>query len=133
MNLSEKKVMVRKANVVLTISQLDVERYMQKGFDVIDGNGNIMQSATPNDPNVLQKAFNEHVAEITSLKAEIERLRAENAQLLAEKNVAEATKAEKSEEKKEEKSEEKTVEAEEAPKTEEAPKKTRKTTAKKKA
>ena len=110
MNMSQKTVTVRKANVVLTINELDVERYMKKGFDVIDGNGHVMKSAVPNDINVLQKAYTDHLNEIASLKAEIEQLKIQ----LESKKVAKATEE---------------VPAEE--KTEEAPKK--KTTRKKKA
>lgn len=73
---AKKTVVVKRANVVLTINADDVERYIKKGFDVLDANGVVVKSATPNDINTLQKAYVEHLAEIKALKEEIAQLKA---------------------------------------------------------
>lgn len=84
MSLVEKKfVTVKRANVVLTVNQEDVERYIKKGYDVLGEDGEVAVAATPNDPDTLKKAYMEHLAEIKELKAEIARLKAEKQEVKA--------------------------------------------------
>lgn len=70
-------VTVRRGGSYLTIPALAIERYMAKGYDVVDEAGNVIQGGTPNDINVLKRAYEEHVAEIKKLKEEIAQLKAE--------------------------------------------------------
>ena len=67
----ESTVQVRRGGTYLTISATSVDRYIAKGFDVVDDSGNVVQACTPNDVNVLRQAYEEHIAEIKSLKARI--------------------------------------------------------------
>lgn len=69
-------VTVRRGGSYLRISPSAVERYMAKGYDVVDEAGNVLQGNIPNDINVLKNAYKEHVEEIKKLKEEIAQLKA---------------------------------------------------------
>ena len=68
---------VQRANVILTISEEEVDKYMSKGFSVIDANGNVVKQSVPTELSQLQKAYSEHVATIQQLNSEIANLRAQ--------------------------------------------------------
>lgn len=68
---------VRQGNVYLTINAEDVDRYMAKGFDVVDEAGNVIKKSVPNDINVLRQAYEQHTAEIAKLREENESLKAQ--------------------------------------------------------
>lgn len=68
-------VTVRRGGSYLTISPNAVDRYIAKGYDVVDDSGNILQAGTPNDVNTLKRAYEAHIAEIKRLKEEIESLK----------------------------------------------------------
>jgi hypothetical protein len=68
-------VTVRRGGSYLTIPFGAIERYKAKGYDVVDEKGNVIQSSTPNDVNILKRAYEEHVEEIKRLKAEIAELK----------------------------------------------------------
>ena len=70
-------VTVRRGGSYLTIPVLAIDRYIAKGYDVVDNSGNIVQSGTPNDVNILKRAYEEHVAEIKKLKEEIAQLKSQ--------------------------------------------------------
>lgn len=70
-------VTVRRGGGYLTIPAEAVDRYMAKGYDVVDSNGNILKESTPNDINALKRAYENHVAEIKKLKAEIAELKSQ--------------------------------------------------------
>lgn len=69
-------VTVKRGGSYLRIPALAVERYMAKGYDVVDEAGNVLQGNIPNDINVLKNAYKEHVEEIKKLKEEIAQLKA---------------------------------------------------------
>ena len=71
-----KTVTVKRANVVLTVNADDAERYLKKGYDIFDEDGNIKFKATPSDPGALAKAYEEHKARIAELEAEVAELKA---------------------------------------------------------
>ena len=77
MSLTDTTVRVKRGGSFLTIPKDAVSRYLSKGFDIVDSNGEIITPSVPNDVVTLQAAFNKHVAEIAQLKAEIEALKAE--------------------------------------------------------
>lgn len=62
---------VRRANVVLTIKDDQVERFLDMGYDVLDTTGAVVKESAPRDPNVLRRAYLEHEAEIARLKDEL--------------------------------------------------------------
>lgn len=70
-------VTVRRGGSYLTIPALAVERYIARGYDVVDDKGNVIQSSVPNDVTILKRAYEEHVAEIKKLKEEIAQLKSE--------------------------------------------------------
>lgn len=70
-------VTVRRGGSYLRIPTSAVERYMAKGYDVVDEAGNVLQGNIPNDINVLKNAYKEHIEEIKKLKEEIAQLKAE--------------------------------------------------------
>lgn len=79
-------VKVRRGNTTLRVDEVEVVKYMAKGFSVIDANGNIVKQSVPTEIGQLQKAYSEHVevikqkdAEIAKLKSEIESLKKEKA------------------------------------------------------
>lgn len=62
---------VQRANVCLTIPEDEVEKYMAKGFSVIDSEtGKIVKQSIPTDLRELQKAYTEHVETIKQLTSE---------------------------------------------------------------
>lgn len=65
---------VEKGNVVLEIKDSEVERYLDLGYNVTDGKGNIIKESIPTDLGSLRKAYMEHTEEIKALKAKIEQL-----------------------------------------------------------
>lgn len=69
-------VTVKRGGSYLTIPAMAVERYMAKGYDVVDEAGNVLQGNIPNDINVLKNAYKEHIEEIKKLKEEIAQLKA---------------------------------------------------------
>ena len=71
-------VTVKRANVVLTVENDEVDKYYEKGFSVIDELGNVIKASVPTEVGALQKALQDKDVEIASLKAEIERLKSEN-------------------------------------------------------
>jgi len=68
---------VRRANVVLTIKEEQVQRYVDQGYDVINENGDVIKKSVPKDIGTLTKAYHDHLAEIDKLKAEIATLKAQ--------------------------------------------------------
>jgi len=76
MSLVDKTVRVRRGGSYLTIPSSAVDRYMAKGYDVVDNMRNVLKESIPNDINLLKAAYDKHVAEIRELKkinAELER------------------------------------------------------------
>lgn len=59
---------VEKANVVLEIKDSEVERYLDLGYNVTDGKGNVLQACIPTDVGTLQKLYLEQLDTIESLK-----------------------------------------------------------------
>lgn len=69
---------VRKGNVVLTIPDTDIEKYMAKGYSIINGTtGKVIRQSIPTELKELQKAYSEHVNIISQLKQEIDTLKRE--------------------------------------------------------
>lgn len=74
-------VTVRRGGSYLTIPALAIDRYIAKGYDVVDKNGNILQSGVPNDVNALKIAYERNQSEIDKLKKENEKLKQEISEL----------------------------------------------------
>lgn len=72
---------VRRANVVLTIKDDQVERFTDMGYDVIDELGNVIQKSVPQDISSFRKALMEAEEELKTLKEENESLKKEIASL----------------------------------------------------
>ena len=73
---------VQRGNVFLTVSEEQVEKYLSKGYSLVDEFGRVIRQSVPTELGELQKAFSEHTAllkqkdaEIASLKAEIQELK----------------------------------------------------------
>ena len=62
---------VQRSNVLLTVPDEDIEKYVAKGFNVIDDYGRIIKQSVPTSLSELQKAFSEHVNTIKQLNAKI--------------------------------------------------------------
>ena len=69
--MPETTITVRRANVVLNISESQLGYYMSQGYDVIDETGKVIQASVPTDVGTLQKAYFDHLSEIEALKEEI--------------------------------------------------------------
>lgn len=81
--------LMQRANALLTVDEEDVERYIAKGYSLIDEKtGKVLKASVPTDVGTLQKAFMEHEAKIKELEAENANLKAQ----LAEKDSAEKPK-----------------------------------------
>ena len=92
-----KTVTVKRANVVLTVNADDAERYLKKGYDIFDEDGNIKFKATPSDPGALAKAYEEHKARIAELEAEVAELKAKLSAVPVEAEQPEEAPAEEAE------------------------------------
>lgn len=73
--MERKLVEVERGNVVLEIPEDYVQRYIDRGFNLLDKNGKVIKASIPNDVGTLQKAFVEHTEEIKKLKAELAQLK----------------------------------------------------------
>lgn len=65
------EIKVRRANVILRVSEEQKAEYLAKGFDVIGENGTVIEFTVPSDMNVLKKAYSDHIKEIEELKKQI--------------------------------------------------------------
>lgn len=74
MSLVDETVRVKKGGSYLTIPTASIDRYMAKGYDVVDDKGNVLRASIPNDINALRVAYSQHVAEIRELKQHIKEL-----------------------------------------------------------
>ena len=88
MSLVDTTVTVRRGGSYLTIPRLAVERYLAKGYDVVDENDNVLQASTPNDVNTLKRAYEAHIAKIKALEERIKQLESEK----SDKEVSEPEK-----------------------------------------
>ena len=64
-----------RGNVVLRIPDNEADRYLAKGFDIKDMNGKVVSKTTPTTMKDLQEAYEEKVAEVEKLKAELDALK----------------------------------------------------------
>ena len=63
---------VRRGNVILTVSDEEVAKYMAKGYSLIDPKtGAVIKQSIPTELNQLQKAYSEHEEIIKKLNSEI--------------------------------------------------------------
>ena len=74
MGLIDKTVFVRRANVLLEVSQESLEKYLNDGYDLVDKSGKLIREGAPNDEFALKRAYDRQKSEIEKLKAEVENL-----------------------------------------------------------
>lgn len=74
---------VKRGNVFLTIRDDEIEKYMAKGFSVVDKNGKVIRESVPTELGQLQKAYSEHTETIKKLTAENAQLKAELSKIKA--------------------------------------------------
>lgn len=72
---------VRKANVVLKVTDAEIYKYLARGYKVIDEDGNVVREAEPNDIASLKEAYVKHLTQITKLEEEVASLKKELAKL----------------------------------------------------
>lgn len=72
---------VQRANVLLTVQDADVSKYLAKGFKQIDEYGNVIQSGNLNDIASIKEAYLKAQDEITQLKETNAKLKAQIAKL----------------------------------------------------
>ena len=77
---------VQRANVILEVSDDDVDYYYNKGYNQIDAQGNIVKEAIPTDVYVLQSAYMRHIHDIEELKSENENLKKQLAKKTKKEN-----------------------------------------------
>lgn len=68
---------VQRGNVVLRVSDTEVNKYMAKGFSLIDEAGRVIKQSVPTELGQLQRAYSEQAAIIEALKAENAELKAQ--------------------------------------------------------
>lgn len=91
MSLIDKTVTVRRGGSYLTIPATAIDRYLAKGYDVVDENDDIVLESVPNDVNALKRAFDAHVKKIHALEAEIETLKSQKTEAETEAPAAKKT------------------------------------------
>jgi hypothetical protein len=84
MSLVDNTVMVKRGGSYLTIPANSVERYMAKGYDVVDDSGNVVRESIPNDVATLKIAYKKHLDEIKTLKERIAELEKSNVETTTE-------------------------------------------------
>lgn len=77
MSLIDKTVEVRRGGSYLTIPVEAIDRYLAKGYDVVDSDGNVLKESVPNDINSLKVAYEQHKAKIKELEATVLELKRE--------------------------------------------------------
>lgn len=85
---------VQRANVFLTIPDEDIDKYMAKGFSIVDERGNVLKQSIPTELLELQKAYTEHEEIIKRKDSEIADLRAQLQELAGAKKAPAAPKGE---------------------------------------
>ena len=68
---------VQRANVVLKVRDEEVDKYLARGFSLLNENGEVIRSATPNDLATFKEAYIRQSKEIEDLNLQIEELKAE--------------------------------------------------------
>lgn len=63
-------VYVERANKVREVKESEVQRYLDLGYNVTDGKGNILVECIPTDVGTLRKKYIEYKQEIEVLKKE---------------------------------------------------------------
>lgn len=61
---------VKRGNVFLSVPTSLVDRYLAKGYDVVNERGDVVQESEPNDITSLKLAYEKHIARIKELEAE---------------------------------------------------------------
>jgi len=74
MSLVDETVRVRRGGSFLTIPTTAIDRYLAKGYDVVDSSGNVIKASMPTDIHALREAYEKQTAEIKALKARIKEL-----------------------------------------------------------
>ena len=72
---------VQRANIVLTVADADVDKYLAKGYKQIDEWGNIVRGGNLNDLPSIKEAYVQAQDEITQLKEANAKLKAQIAKL----------------------------------------------------
>ena len=68
---------VQRANVVLKVRDEEVDKYLARGFSLLNEDGEVIRSATPNDLATFKEAYIRQSKEIEDLNSQIEELKAE--------------------------------------------------------
>lgn len=66
---------IRRANVILTVKDTEVDRYIDLGYVQLDDNGTVIKKGIPSTVEELRKAYKEHEELIAKLQAEIAELK----------------------------------------------------------
>lgn len=74
-------VTIRRKNVFLDVAPEQVDRYMAKGYDVVDKMGNVIKKGTPISPNEYKVAYEQGLVKINELEGQIRELKARLAAL----------------------------------------------------
>lgn len=77
MSLVDNTVLVQRANVVAKIDRSQLTEYKNKGYDVIDAQGNVIEKAVPTDVLTLQAEYKRQEKEILALRDEVKTLKAQ--------------------------------------------------------
>ena len=75
--LNNKTVKMRRKNVFLDVVPELVDKYMAKGYDIVDATGNVLKKSVPTDIASLKSAYDQHVKKIAELEETIKNLKAE--------------------------------------------------------
>ena len=69
--MERKLVQVERGNVVLQVPEFDVQRFIDQGYNLTDGHGNIIHASVPRDLGTLQKLYMEHTEKLKTLEKTI--------------------------------------------------------------
>ena len=66
---------VRRANVILDVSEDEAERYLDEGYDILDEKGNVVERSIPRDIPSLQAQLQDARKEVDKLKEQVKELK----------------------------------------------------------
>jgi len=79
-------VLVQKANRVISISELDVETYINQGYNVVDENGKVLKKSAPTNIDELKAELDAQKVLVIELENENKKLKDEIKKLKSANN-----------------------------------------------
>lgn len=77
----------KKSNRIQPINEVEAQKYLSLGYDIVNNQGDVVYEAVPNDVTLLKAAFNRHAVQIAELKTALKLTEEQFALLKADYDV----------------------------------------------